>query len=55
MAEKTTDEECSNCGHLNEVTEWESGCCEECGIEYHWEEMYDEDVDEMVVFLRWNC
>lgn len=50
----TYEEECANCGALNEVEEEVSGECERCGIKYIWEELYDEDKDESRLYIRWT-
>lgn len=49
------DEECPNCGELNEVEEWEEGECTRCGSRYWWEEFFDEDdYDSMKTLIVWE-
>jgi hypothetical protein len=48
------DEECPNCGSINEVEQGENGSCERCGNHYVWEEIYDEDSDSYSMCLIWT-
>lgn len=39
----STIEPCPNCGHVVASLDYEAGACNKCGLEYHWDHVYDEE------------